>query len=880
MNCRKMSERAIALLLAAVILLGCMGSVTASAAESWSISEKTEIFLVKNDDSTASFEQLSGQVSRFAGAMAAKKLTQTLLPITYGEKALAGEKDILLVLDADGGIPAEGYQIAVSGGNVTVTASDEAGLQYGCNALLRQLLTAGYAVNAASAPDVAERALMLDIGRKYYEVDWIKEMIRELAWANMNTLVLHFSEEMGLGIESKLYPWLNGRDGTLCTQAEIATDNRYLTQEEIGEIVEYANQYHVQIVPSFDSPGHMNYIVKKFNEQCATNPYSFTYDGKTYTATAGSEIGNYYHYNNQTTIVKGSRNTAYSRGIDISNEVAVAFTRSLIEEYARLFHDLGCDKFDIGGDELLGWGSAIDTSVKQWLQLDHWKEYAQKRSGNTNAVAYDGFMYYMNDLYDLVTGLGYTSVRMWNDDALRASDTGWKQVVKLNTKVEILYWDSGKNTVSTYTGAGYKVYNYLQNYTYYILGKTRPTAELIYTDWNPYNYGSGGSLDAADAAVKGSAFCIWGDNPAAETEEYVMEQALPRIRANGAKAWDADANATVSYSTYSANQTKAGNAPADVSGAEIWVIPNMTALEVAIAEYEDLDAALYTAESYKALTDVVEAARELMAGKPSQAEVDAAEDTVYEKLFALEEIPTADTAALEAAIAQYAAVNGKLYTEESYGAYTAAVNAAKALLAGKPSQEEVDAAEAAVKGAFEALELIPPADTSALEAAIAEYEEMDPSQYTEDSFTMYTAAVQKAKALLQGNPSQEEVDAALALIQQQKDALREKETVGAVDCFIGGAFKSASVNYGKTATIQISVYKNVDIVGFEIYNDLNTVTKITKATCSTSKADRDNWSIKFSPTKAEKGERTYTIYAILADGTLSADSLTLKIKVK
>ena len=61
-----------------------------------------------------------------------------------------------------------------------------------------------------------------------------KEFIREMSWFNMNTLVLHFSEEMGLGIESKLYPWLAGRDGTLCTQAEVATDNSFLTQEEIA----------------------------------------------------------------------------------------------------------------------------------------------------------------------------------------------------------------------------------------------------------------------------------------------------------------------------------------------------------------------------------------------------------------------------------------------------------------------------------------------------------------------------------------------------------------------------------------------------------------------------------------------------------------------
>jgi hypothetical protein len=148
------------------------------------------------------------------------------------------------------------------------------------------------------------------------------------------------------------------------------------------------------------------------NEKCTAPAFSFTYDGKTYTAKAGSEIGNYFHYNNKTAIVQGSRNKNYSRGIDISDTVAVAFTKSLIEEYGTLFKNLGCTKFDIGGDELLGWGDAVTSNVSKWKQLDHWKEYAIDRTGNSKAVAYDAFLLYMNDLYDLVTGLGYTSVRM------------------------------------------------------------------------------------------------------------------------------------------------------------------------------------------------------------------------------------------------------------------------------------------------------------------------------------------------------------------------------------------------------------------------------------------------------------------------------------
>jgi len=818
---RKMSIRAISLLLAALILLGCVGTITAGAEESWKLSGETGIFLVNKDGTE--FDNLSDQVLRFAAAMESKLKLEEALSISYGEEEKAGEQDILLVLDAAFDIDEQGYEIAVSGGSVTVAAADAAGLMYGCNALIRQLLTEGYVVSDDSDPDVAERALMLDIGRKYYSVGWIKEMIRELAWADMNALVLHFSEEMGLGIESKLYPWLAGRDGTLCTQAEVATDNRCLTQEEVAEIVKYAKLYHVQIIPSFDSPGHMNYIVKKFNEKCASQDYSFTYDGVEYTAKAGSEIGNYYHYKGETSIVKGSRNDAYSRGIDISNEVAVAFTKSLIEEYAQLFFDLGCRKFDIGGDELLGWGSAIVSGVNKWQQLDHWKTYAQNRSGSNQAVAYDGFLYYMNDLYDLVSGLGYESVRMWNDDALRSSDTGWKKVVNLNPNVEILYWSSGSNPVSTYTEAGHSVYNYLSDYNYCVLSSNwmsnsrndfeRAYEDLIYKEWNPYVFSdSGETIEEEDEdRVLGSAFCIWCDNPSLATEKEVREMALPLIRAHGAKAWDADPD--VSYSTYAANQEETGNAPSGTADVEIWIIPDCADLEKAIADYEALDA--------------------------------------------------------------------ELYTEESYAACTAAVEEARALLAGKPSQKEVDEAKTAVCQAMESLKLQPTADTTKLEAAIEAFETVDSSLYTEESFTMYAVAVEQAQALLESNDfTQEELDEALAFIETQKEALRSAETVSGVKCFISGKFKSSKVYVGKVATMALSVVKDAPIGGFEIYNDLNTTTEVKKATVSTSKSDRNNWSITFNPTKAEKGNRTYTVYAILEDGSRSADCLTLTITVK
>ena len=734
-------------ILVCVICMISWGTITVAADTGWTLSEDTEIYWVQTEDSECMYEALTEQIQLFDAELA-EKVTDTALPICYGERSKAGANDILLVLDSTLNIPAQGYQITVEDSQVTISASDEDGLFYGGRYLIQQLTIQERVAAITDSPDISERALSLDCGRKYYTPEWIKNLIKEMSWSNMNALVLHFSEEMGLGIESTTYPWLAGRDGTLCVSAEIETDNRYLTQHELREIAEVAKLYHIELIPSFDSPGHMNYLVKKYNEY--------------YGLTGEEGIGNYFHYNGKTAIVQGSRNKNYSRGIDISNETAVAFARSLITEYANLFRELGCTKFDIGGDELLGWGSAVvsTSTASSWQQLDHWKQYAINRSGNSNAVAYDGFMYYMNDLYDLVTSLGYTSVRMWNDDALRSADTGWKQVVTLNKNVEILYWtpsgNSSKNNVWTYLNAGYKVHNYLNTYNYYVLGSDaypKTNQENLYTCWSPYVFDPNSSVEGGknvavgNPNVKGSAFCIWCDNPAVKTEGEVFTDVLPMIRANGAKAWDAKANEKAAYTTFTMNLDKMGNAP---------------------------------------LGDLTKASE--------------------------------------------------------------------------------------IRGTV---------DTSALQAVIEEYETSDASAYTEETFAYYTYAVNSGKVLLEsGSYTEEEIAETAELIAVARENLMKQEQVLEEEYILQGAFRTSKVNVGKLASLSISVTKGLKVKQIDIYNDQGRKMTITRSTINTKQTDRDIYMPIFSPDEEERGERTYTAYVILEEGTRPADSLALPLTIR
>lgn len=565
------------MILSACLLLSSF-AVTATATETWTPGTSLRIFSVS--DSASSQDDmfaLENEAVLFAAEYEAHGLGSA--SVGKGLRSAAGGSGILLAYDSTI-VGEEEFRVSIEQDRLTIEAKTSDGIFYGWRYVIKELLDKGYVSETRQAPSVGERSLSLDNGRKYYSVEAIKKLIREMSYANMSALVLHFSEEMGLGLESKTYPWLAGRDGSLCVDASVETDARYLTQEELRDIAAYARVYHVELIPALDTPGHMNYIVKKVNEKAADADFTFTYDGRTYTLPKGGDIGNYFHYNGQTSLVKGSRNQAYSRGIDLSNEVAVAFTRSLLEEYGKLFAELGATRFDIGGDELLGWGTAVVSTAEasRWQQLDHWKAYAQQRAqaeGKTNwseAVAYDAFVYYMNDLYELVTGLGYTSVRMWNDDALRTRDTGWKGVATLDPAINIWYWTEGNQPSETYTAAGHGLYNIFSEYTYYVLkdnylSDNRTVYQKAYPDrvydyWNPFVFDTQTVNSPADPAVLGGSMAIWSDNPTLRTEDEVIAEVLPLLRAIGAKSWDSQAQASVSYDQFAQSWTRYGVVPA------------------------------------------------------------------------------------------------------------------------------------------------------------------------------------------------------------------------------------------------------------------------------------------------------------------------------
>ena len=197
----------------------------------------------------------------------------------------------VIVLAVDAGIGnSEGYRLKCDKNGVTITGGSEVGVFYGIQTLYKSLpITKGTdnvaAVPAGEVNDMPRftyRGFMLDVGRHFYPVEYIKEVIDMLAMHNINYFHWHLTEDQGWRIEIKKYPRLTEvgsvRKRTLIDQKTQTYDETphsgYYTQEEAREVVAYAAERHITVIPEIDLPGHMMAALVAYPELgCTGGPY-------------------------------------------------------------------------------------------------------------------------------------------------------------------------------------------------------------------------------------------------------------------------------------------------------------------------------------------------------------------------------------------------------------------------------------------------------------------------------------------------------------------------------------------------------------------------------------------------------------------------------
>ncbi len=145
----------------------------------------------------------------------------------------------------------ESYVLSVTEAGVSLTAPTDIGVLRGLETLL-QLLSSdekGYyfpCVSISDQPRFTWRGLLIDVGRHFQPVDVIKRNLDGMAAVKMNVLHFHLTEDQGFRVESKVFPKLH----------ELGSDGMYFTQAQIRDIIDYAAERGIRVMPEFDIPGH------------------------------------------------------------------------------------------------------------------------------------------------------------------------------------------------------------------------------------------------------------------------------------------------------------------------------------------------------------------------------------------------------------------------------------------------------------------------------------------------------------------------------------------------------------------------------------------------------------------------------------------------
>jgi hexosaminidase len=345
---------------------------------------------------------------------------------------------------------------------------------------------------------------MVDLGRKFMSLTWLRAEIRELAYLKLNLLHLHLSDVNGFRLQSDSHP-------------EIVSAQHY-TKQEIRDLIAYAASYHVQIVPEIDLPGHADPIL-------AAHPELRLVD----------QFGN-----------------AQNSLIDLSNPASYALMKDLIDEFAPLFPGR---YWHLGADEYL-------TDYSPYPQL---LAYARDHYGPA-ATAKDAFYGFINWADALVRATGKTA-RVWNDglDGDGAVSVN-PDVVVDHWSAEGVFgipWIGPALTGPQLVAAGHLVQNDAFTPTYYTTGVggqllTAPTAAM-YDAWNPSVFVDGSRV-TDPAHNLGSMISLWFNDPSV-SEADATAAIHDRLRVMAQQTWGSS-KPDLLYLLFALRISAVGDAPA------------------------------------------------------------------------------------------------------------------------------------------------------------------------------------------------------------------------------------------------------------------------------------------------------------------------------
>nr|MDE6303582.1 beta-N-acetylhexosaminidase [Paramuribaculum sp.] len=419
---------------------------------------------------------------------------------------------------------AEGYGLEITPAGINISASTPTGLFYAFQSIKKMLpanVSAGKPVagtvaytlpclTIADNPRFEYRGFMLDVSRHFYDVAELKKMLDIMSVYKLNRFHWHLTDDQGWRLPMPKYPKLTQEGAihhnTLRTNfstqeqwregQDVAYGPYSYTEDEIREIVDYAKDLHIEVIPEIDMPGHMVAAIHAYPE-FSCNPDS-----------SWGEEYNHEVWN------KGG----VSRDVlDISKPEVQQFVKDVVDQLANLFP---YEYIHIGGDECPTDAWAKSESVQEFKKQKGFDNDTQLQTWFTKMIAD-----YAHDKYG-------KKIYAWNEFV--TNDGADLEMVKTLDDPVIFCWYPPQAGVDTAEANGWK-----HVYTPFHLGYYINRA---YKGFDKYGAGGDGALSQTYShnppsnehciGVQGTFWCEQVDRP--EDLEYL---ALPRLIAIAEQGW-------------------------------------------------------------------------------------------------------------------------------------------------------------------------------------------------------------------------------------------------------------------------------------------------------------------------------------------------------
>jgi len=349
-----------------------------------SVAEKPGVFTLKNNFSI-SVSGKSDDAVNVAKQLSAALSAATGYNGTIKENSSGGNIQFALLSAPDNAIGNEGYKLSITPGSVKISANKPAGLFYGMQTLLQSFpkeiesktSVAGVSWTAPCSeitdqPRFGWRGLMFDVSRHFFTKAEVKQFIDDMVKYKFNLLHWHLTDDEGWRVEIKSLPkltevgaWRVKREGKWANTGnpfpnEPNSYGGFYTQDDIKEVIQYAKERFVTILPEVDVPGHSLAALASYPElSCTPGPYNVS---------SGAPFMNWF---------KGGHEGIIDNTLCPANEKVYEFLDKVFTEIAQLFP---FEYIHMGGDETAKNFWAKSEQIKDLMKRENLKDLNEVQS--------------------------------------------------------------------------------------------------------------------------------------------------------------------------------------------------------------------------------------------------------------------------------------------------------------------------------------------------------------------------------------------------------------------------------------------------------------------------------------------------------------------